>query len=216
MKVKLFARAACALVIVSLVGCATHDTKVDNSAGRATVYNAPGTVGPVQGVGIESQDIVSMSDRMMRSMLANPMLVQRGSKGSPRIIVDAEYFKNESSSRINKNIITDRLRIGLNQAANGRMLFVARHLSSMVEKERALKRKGKVDGGTIRKTRATAGADFRLGGRITSLDAIDKQTHLKSRFHQITFEMVDLEYGTVVWSGIYEFKKSSQANIMYR
>ena len=155
-----------------------------------------------------------MTDKMMRDMMQNPQLVNRSTPA--RIIVDSEYFRNESSSRINKNSITDRLRVELNRAANGRMVFVGRHYSDMVESERDLKRSGVTDSGTIRQTQATAGADFRLGGRITSLDAMDTGSGEASRYHQVIFEMVDLEYGTIVWSGMYEMRKSAQDDIIYR
>jgi PBP1b-binding outer membrane lipoprotein LpoB len=203
-----------ALVVITISGCQTLSTKINNTAGRATTYVSPDTPGPVQGVGLESQDIASMTDRMMRDMLANPTL--SGRAVPPRIIVDSEYFHNESSSRINKNLITDRLRINLNQYSQGRMVFVGRHFADMVAKERQLKRNGDVDGGTIRQTTAQAGADFRLGGRISSHDAIDPSSGYKSRYSQIVFEMIDLELGTIVWGGMYEIKKAAQEDIIYR
>ncbi|MDG5500155.1 penicillin-binding protein activator LpoB [Marinobacter sp. BGYM27] len=202
---------ALALSSLLLTGCATQ---IENAAGKPTVYEDPSTTGRVSGVGIESQDVVGMTDQMMRDMLSNPMLTGRDT--SPRIIIDNQYMRNESSSVINTNQLTDRLRIELNRAANGRMVFVARELSDMVQQERDLKRDGVVDGGTIRKTRAQAGADFRLAGRITSLDAVDRSTGTKSRYSQITFEMVDLELGTIVWSGLYEMRKAAQDNVLYR
>jgi len=201
-----------AFVVVLMSGCST--VAYDNVAGKPTAYTAVNATGPVVGVGVESQDIVAMTDQMMRDMLSNPTLAGRNTP--PRIIIDSTYFSNESSSIINKNMITDRLRIGLNRAANGRMVFVGRHYTEMIEKERRLKRSGIVDGGTIRSTQATAGADYKLGGRITSLDSMDAGSHVKSRYSMITFEMVDLELGTIVWSNIYEFKKTAQSNILYR
>src|SRR5690554_6379030 len=132
------------------------------------------------------------------------------------MIVESQYCTNESSSRINKSMITDRLRIELERAAQGRMVFIGREYSGMVEAERELKRTGVTDAGTIRNTRATAGAHFRLVGRITSADAVDSSSATASRYQQISFEMIDLEYGTIVWSGLYEFKKTAQDDIIYR
>ncbi|GAB3289135.1 penicillin-binding protein activator LpoB [Pseudidiomarina andamanensis] len=195
-----------------LAGCSS--TTIDNSAGRATVYEDARSPGKVQGVGVESQDIMAVTDQMMRDMLSNPQLVSR--EVAPRIIIDSQYFTNESSSRINKNMLTDRLRINLNRASNGRLVFVGREYADMVEKERELKRMGVVDGGTIRTTQATAGADYRLVGRIMSLDAMDTRSQERSRYHQITFELVDLELGTYVWSGMYEFQKTAQDDVIYR
>src|SRR5690606_39819766 len=80
-----------------LSACAT--TGVNNSAGRATVYEDVRTSSSiVQGIGIESQDIVAVTDRMMRDMLANQLLA--GRSPAPRVIIDSQYFTNESSSRI--------------------------------------------------------------------------------------------------------------------
>jgi PBP1b-binding outer membrane lipoprotein LpoB len=199
-------------LVALMAGCAP--TQVENVEGKPTAYEDPQSSGSVNGVGIESQDVVAMTDEMMRDMLSNRLLA--GRETPPRIIIDNEYMDNESSSIINTNMLTDRLRVELNRAANGRMVFVARERSDMVEKERQLKRDGAVDGGTIRKTQATAGADYRMAGRITSLDAVDQESQERSRYHQITFEMVDLELGTIVWSGMYEMKKAAQDNVLYR
>ena len=198
-----------------LAACQTTATiPVNNAPGAATTYLDPGTRGPVSGIGVESQDIISMTDRMMRDMLAAPVLTTR--PAPPRVIIDAEYFYNESSSRLNKNSITDRLRVNLNRVAQGRMVFVARHLADMVATERALKRGGQVDTGTTSPAKAPQGGDFRLGGRITSLDSRSPTTGQMSRYNQITFEMINLETDEIVWSGIYEFLKTAQDDVIYR
>ena len=198
-----------------LGACATATTyPVVNAPGSATTYQDPGTRGPVSGVGIEAQDIVGMTDKMMRDMLTNPTLA--GRTPPPRVIIDAEYFANESSSRLNKNSITDRLRVSLNRASQGRMTFVGRQFSDMVARERDLKRQGVTDTGTTGLAKAQLGGDYRLGGRITSLDARSPSTGQMSRYNQITFEMVDLETGQIVWSGIYEFLKTAQDDVIYR
>jgi hypothetical protein len=179
-----------------------------------TTYSAPDTVGPLTGVGIESQDIVSMCDAMMRDMMACSILANAPSP--PQVIVDASYFLNESASRINLNMIADRLRSGLVRAANGRMVFVGRHYADMVEKERKLKEKGITDEGTTPYAAQTLGGDYRLGGRITSQDAIAQSSGLTSRFTQIIFEMVDLQTSAIVWGGNYSFKKTAADDVIYR
>lgn len=203
--------ALCGVSIFLLGGCAT--SSINNAAGRQTMYSDVSTRSTVAGVGVESQDIVSVTDTMMRDMLTCRTLA--GREIPPRIIIDDVYFQNESTSRLNKKMITDRLRIQLNRASQGRMVFVGRHFVAMVEKERAMKRDGVVDGGSIRTTRATAGADYRLGGTISSLDS-RTASGVISRYHILTFEMVDLELGTIIWSGMYEFKKTGQDDVVYR
>lgn len=205
---------AVVLFVLVLGGCATS---VPNPSGVAPVAHDPATPGPVHGVGVEGHDIVAMSDQMMRDLLATPQLVQRDANGrAPRVIIDSQYFANDSSQPINRNLITDRLRVSLNRAAAGRMTFVGRQYAQMVEQERQIKRDGKLDVGTRGLTRAAMGADYRLGGRIASIDQRSPATGLIQRYTQITFEMIDLESSEIVWSGIYEFARSAADDVMYR
>lgn len=204
-----------ALAGLLLVGCSTtYTTRVDKRGGRPTAYEDTASPGRVVGTGIEAQDIVSATDQMMRDMLANAVVVGRG--GIPRVVIDAKYFRNESSQIINKNLLTDRLRIELMRAANGRITFLAREAAGMTEEERALEQEGVVTGGTQGQTKSALGYDYRLGGRIASLDAVDARTGRKSRYFQITFELVERGTGAIVWSGAYEFQKTAQDDILYR
>jgi len=193
-----------------LTGCASDQY----ARGVSPLELDPGEQGLIGGIGIGGHDIIAMCDLMVRDMLSTPAITE-GSQ-SPQVIIDSVYFKNESSQRINKNLITDRLRIGLNQASRGRLVFVGRHYSDMVAKERQLKRSGTVDVATTGLTRAQAGGDFRLGGRITSLDQRSPKTGLIQRYTQIIFEMVDLERGTVIWSNQYSISRAAADDIVYR
>ena len=96
------------------------------------------------------------------------------------------------------------------------MVFVGRHYAGMVAQERDLKRQGVVDQATTGLTQAQAGGDYRLGGRISSVDSRNPSNGMVQRYNQIVFEMVDLERGTIVWSGIYEFARAAQDDIVYR
>lgn len=198
-------------VLIVLGGCVAIPP---NAAGIAPQTLDPSQRGPVGGVGIEGSDIISMTDQMMRDMLTNQQLAGRST--APRIIVDAEYFINESAQPINKNAITDRLRVGLNRSSNGRMVFVGRQFAAAVQQERELKRQGVVDVGTTGLTKAQAAADFRLVGRISSADARNARTGIQQRYSQVTFEMMDLESGVLVWSGLYEFARTAADDVVYR
>jgi len=165
---KMFMFVLMALMLM-VSGCATYKTRVDDTAGKATMYEDISSPGQVAGIGVESQDITSMTDKMMRDMLSSPALA--GRNVAPRVIVDDSNFSNESSSIINKSMITERLMINLNRAAAGRMVFLERQAAAMIEKERTLKRSGVVSYGTMGNTAAPAGADFQLTGRIMSLSS---------------------------------------------
>lgn len=193
-------------------GCAA--SRLAHADGYAAVELDPKVKGPVSGVGIEGQDVVAMTDEMVRDMLATPVLA--GRSRPPRVIVDGEYFSNDSSQALNKNAITDRLRVALNRSSQGRMTFVGRTYARMVQEERDLKRAGVTDVGTVGLTKAQAGGDFRLGGRISSLDSRSNRSGLVQRYNQIVFEMVDLETSEIVWSGMYEFARAAADDVVYR
>ena len=199
------------LLLAFLAGCGT--TGVDNTAGQPTIYLDPQSKGKVSGLGIEAQDIASMVDGMVRSMLANPAFAN--AKEPPRVIVDAQYFQNRSKQRIDKNLLIGQLLAELHQAANGRILFVNREFIGMVEDERALKRAGVTDVGTTGLAQATAGADYRLSGRISSLEQ-HASDGVRQSYTTILFQMTDLENGIMVWSNQHEIRKAGQDSIVYR
>jgi len=182
--------------------------------GQAAQYQDPSSQGKVAGVGIESQDIVTVSDTMVRDLLSDAGVMKM--ERAPRIIMDAEYFKNESTQRINKNLIVDRLRIALQRASKGRLLFVSRESAAMVAAEREMKRDGVTDVGTTGLTKAQAGGDFRLVGRISSLDSRSAGTGTVERYTQLSFELIDLETGISLWSNQYEMKKAGRDDAIYR
>ncbi|MEC7123054.1 MAG: hypothetical protein VXX13_08690 [Pseudomonadota bacterium] len=63
-----------------------------------------------------------MTDAMMRDLLPVPLLAAAATP--PRVINDAAHFRNDRSQRIDRNLIADRLRMGLARAAKGRLAFV--------------------------------------------------------------------------------------------
>ncbi len=198
--------------IVTLAGCVTPAGK--DAGGTAARYEDPVSSEMVSGVGIESRDVIRMTDQMIGDILADPTF--RKPKTPPRVVIDATYFKNEGATRINKNLITDRIRTGLNKAAKGKMIFVRREQLKMLFDEKGLAQAGVTDDDGTMADSQLAGADYRLAGRIASMDSVDPKTGTFSRYHQILFEMVELKSGTIVWSGAYNFKKSGQEDIIYR
>lgn len=182
--------------------------------GAAARYEDPTSAGQVRGLGIESQDIVTVSDLMVRDILSDAGMMQM--EKAPRIIMDAEFFRNEGTQRLNKRLIVDRLRIALQRASRGKLVFVSRESAAMVAAERNLKRDGVTDVGTTGMTKAQAGADFRLVGTISTLDSRSASTGSMERYTQMSFELIDLETGVSQWSNQYEFKKSGREDAVYR
>lgn len=198
-----------------LPGCRTYETRHRNEpAGEDSHYTNPESTGPIEGTGISSQDIQSMTDRMMRKMLSESNVANR--QNPPNIIIDSQYFSNESNQRINKNLFTEHLLVGLENAANGRMKFVSRQNAEMVEKERELKRDEQLTEGNSNQAAAPSGADYRLSGKIMSQVKVDAESGKRSEYFLITFKLVNLESGQLAWTGSHDFKKSAQKDIIYR
>ena len=95
------------------------------------------------------------------------------------------------------------------------MVFIARTDLTMVQSERDLKAQGETDQGTTAKG-AMFGADYRLRGEIAALDSRSARSGLTERYNQITFEIVDVGSGAIVWSGQYEFARAAADDVMYR
>ncbi|MEA2012867.1 MAG: penicillin-binding protein activator LpoB [Verrucomicrobiota bacterium] len=202
---------SCLVVLVVLSGCTTYTTEVENvPPSRATRYAPIDTTTRLGSTGIESQDIISMTDKMVRDLLSTPIIMNRTEPAV--LILDEKYFENDSSQRINKKLITDRMRFKLLRAANGKIKFPARHVVKMFKDEQKLRKTKEVRGKVV-KTRQKA--NYRLTGNFKNFtDSIGGGA--KSNYVQIIFELVDLDTNEIVWTNMYEFKKTSRESSFYR
>lgn len=204
----------CLTAALGLAACSNVAPQAARYQAAPTRYVDTQTQGPVSGVGVESQDIDAMADKMARDLLATPEIAGRGT--APRIVLDDSDFQNRGSQAFDKGMITDSLRVRLNRAARGRMVFLDRQHMASVERERELKRRGVTDVGTSGLTKAVAGADFKLTGSIRTLNAANNATGMRQRRTQVTFEMTDLESSAVIWSNDYTFQKAAADDITYQ
>jgi len=202
----------CVAIMALTAGCASIPP-VDPTATRPSAYIPSDSPGPVTGIGIESQDIEGMSDQMVRDILSSGAFPSR--QPAPRIVMDSAYFTNQSTNRIDVDLITDRMRVELQRAARGQLMFLARHALKAVEEEHALKKTDEFDGGTLPGSQI-GGADYRLVGRIASRDAVNSTSGMQQRYTQVTFELVDLQYGNIVWSNLYTLNKAVLDDVVYR
>ncbi|SOZ18532.1 conserved hypothetical protein [Cupriavidus taiwanensis] len=195
-----------------LAGCLAT---APNAAGVSAMELDTGRKGPVSGVGLEGHDIVAMADQMMRDILAQPRFAPGRDGKRPRIALDGANFINDSAQPLDRQLIVDRLRVSLNRAAQARLQFVSTQ-TALVERERQAKRSGATDAGTLGLARARLGADYSLSGRIGSLDSRSATTGMMQRYMQISFELVEVETGELVWSNIYAFQRAAADDVVYR
>lgn len=204
------------MAAVALAGVTSNASAADrNRKGTQARDIAPSDRGPVFGVGLGSADVDALADAAVRDIMSRPDIV--GGTVPPRIVVDSEKLSNNSSQRIDRDMIADALRASLNRAAAGRIRFVSRESMDIIMRERELKRSGVADVGTRGMTRGVSGLDFTLIGRITSLDARDARSGLIQRRTQVVFELVDMETGDIPWTGQpFVIQRAAGDDVVYR
>lgn len=98
-----------------LTGCASSGVR--NPDGRMPSVLNPDERGPVAGTGIESQDIVAVTDKMARSILALPEIANATTP--PSIALDPVI--NNTRFPINKDIFLDEIVARLMEKAGGKV-----------------------------------------------------------------------------------------------
>ncbi len=198
-----------------LAACTTTDSVYENRPAQPTTYRDIESSSAAGGIGLEARDIISVTDDMLRDLISSGLFTQRPKP--PRILIDSKYLVNQSSARIDKDVLTDTLRTRLVRASLGKIYFVSRESIQAVEKERQLKRDGVVDTGSRELAKATAGIDFFMRGRISSLDQVNSSTGVHDRSYSMSFELIDAEQGIIVYAmGPYQFAKFGNDDVIYR
>src|SRR4026209_891576 len=100
-------------------GCASQGVR--NPSGVPVTEMRADERGFVAGTGIESQDIVTVADKMAREILTTPEIAN--AKGVPRIVLLP--VKNETRFPINKDIFLERIMTLLNEKSAGKVRFLA-------------------------------------------------------------------------------------------
>jgi len=195
-------------VVVFAAGCASG---VKNPSGVPVTIMKPDEQGFVAGTGIESQDLVSVTDKMARSLLSTPE-ISNFTPGLPRIVILP--VENGTRFPINKDLFTARIQAMLNSKAQGKMRFLARDRMTALEQERQLKQEGKVTSNTDPNVQEFKGADFFLTGKLLGLTTQAKAG--VSDYVLYTFQLIDPRTSDIVWEDSAEVKKQSIEDAAYR
>ena len=156
------------------------------------------------GLGIESHNIEQITLKMVSNLLESDFYKQ--SKKLPVIILEGEYFINESSQIINTNLLADKMRVSLLRKTKGKIRFVTRANLKILIKEAE----------TSGKDIDLIEADYRIVARISSISKVSNKTGVKSNYFQFAIELLDLSSGLLVWANIYDFKKIGADDSIYR
>jgi len=200
------------LVVLSaaslLAGCTTSGVK--NPSGVPVTEMKADERGFVAGTGIESQDLVAVTDKMARGILAVPQINR--AQGTPRIVLDP--VKNETRFTINKDMFLDRIRAQLNSKSAGKVMFLARDRMATLEREREMKRSGQVTSSTDPNVNQFKGADFFLTGKLSSHTTRTKAG--TSDYVLYTFQLIDPNTSDIIWEDFAEIKKQGLEDAAYR
>ena len=198
-----------ALAVAGLLsGCASSGVR--NPSGVPVTQMRPDEQGFVAGTGIESQDLVAVTDKMARSILGIPQIAN--AQGQPRIVLDP--VMNETRFPINKDIFLTRIRVQLNSKAQGKVIFLARERMAALEHERQLKQSGQVTSSSDPNAVEFKGADFFLTGKLSGLTT--RTGAGTSDYVLYSFQLIDARTSDIVWEDSAEIKKQGLEDAAYR
>jgi PBP1b-binding outer membrane lipoprotein LpoB len=194
---------------VFFAGCETTQG-VKNPSGVPVTEMRPDERGFVAGTGVESQDLVTVTDKMARSILGIPQIARTTVK--PVIVIDPVI--NDTRFPINKDLFTDRIRIELNKHAIDRVTFLARDRMKALERERDLKRSGQVTASSDPNVVEFKGADYFLTGKLGGLTTRTSQG--TGDYILYSFQLISARTSEIVWEDSYEIKKQGLEDAAYR
>jgi len=192
-----------------LSGCASS-SGVKNPSGVQVTEMKADERGFVAGTGIESQDLVAVTDKMSRSILSIPQITN--ARGTPRIVLDP--VANETRFPINKEIFLTRIRTQLNSKSAGKVLFLARDRMQTLERERELKQSGQVTSSSDPNVVEFKGADFFLTGKLQGLTT--RTSAGRSDYVLYSFQLIDARTSDIIWEDSAEIKKQGLEDAAYR
>jgi len=191
-----------------VAGCASSGVK--NPSGTGVTQLRPDEQGTVTGTGVESQDLVAVTDKMARSVLGIPQIA---SATKPPIVV-LDPVDNQTRFPINKDIFLTRIRSELNSKCRGKVTFLARDRMAALEKERNLKREGAVTASSDPLVQEFMGADYFLTGTLQGLST--RTSKGTSDYILYAFQLIDARTSAIVWEDNAEIKKQGLEDAAYR
>ena len=201
--------AGAAVAPAFFTGCETAQG-VRNPSGVPVTEMRPDERGFVAGTGVESQDLVTVTDKMARSILVIPQIARASVK--PIIVIDPVV--NDTRFPINKDLFTDRIRIELNKHAIDRVTFLARDRMKALERERDLKRSGQVQASSNPNVVEFKGADYFLTGKLGGLTTRTSQG--TGDYILYSFQLINASTSEIVWEDSHEIKKQGLEDAAYR
>ncbi len=167
--------------------------------------------GSVVSTGIESQDMVFISDQVSRKLMACPALMNAPFK--PRIALDP--VKNLTRFPVDKDIFLDEMQTNLTQNSGGKFIFLARDRMVTLENERNLAKSGAVQAAGDPHQVQFKGADYFLTGKLRG-ESHGDATGAVSDAVFFYFQLIDAKTSEVVFADKAHIKKQGRLDPAYR
>lgn len=198
------------ILVAGLLAAGCASTGVQNPSGVPVTHLDADEQGFVAGTGIESQDLVAVTDKMARSVLSIPEIAN--ATKVPIILLDP--VDNQTRFPINKDMFLTRIRSELNKKTRGKVSFLARDRMAALEHERKLKREGAVTASADPRLQEFKGGDYFLTG---SLQGLSTRTRAgTSDYILYAFQLIDARTSVIVWEDSAEIKKQGLEDAVYR
>ncbi len=198
-----------AVALAGLIsGCASSGVK--NPSGVGVTQMRADEQGFVAGTGVESQDLVAVTDKMSKSILTTPQIAN--AQGVPRIVLDP--VNNNTRFPINKDIFLTRIRGELNKKSAGKVVFLARDRMATLEREKQMKQTGQVTSSADPNKVEFKGADFFLTGTLSGLST--RTSAGTSDYILYSFQLIDARTSEIIWEDSAEIKKQGLEDAAYR
>jgi len=194
-----------AVLLALAAGCASSGVK--NPSGIGVTEMTADEKGFVTGTGIESQDLVAVTDKMARGILGVPQI--KNAATPPVVLLDPVV--NDTRFPMNKDMFLTRIRVLLNSKSSGKVTFVARDRMAALERERDLKQSGQVSGSPVTEFK---GGDFFLTGNLQGISS--RNSRGTSDYVLYTFQLIDARTSAIVWEDFSEIKKQGLEDAAYR
>ena len=191
-----------------LAGCASSGVK--NPSGTPVTTLKADEEGWIKGTGVESQDMVRVSDKMARGVLGVAEIVNAATP--PRIVM--EPIINDTRFPVNKSVFLDRIRAQLISKSQGKVVFLARERMDMLQREQQLKQSGAVTSSSDPNIKEFKGADYFLTGKLTGMST--SASAGVSDYILYTFQLINPRTSEIVWEGMEEIKKAGLSDAVYR
>lgn len=184
-----------------LWGCTTLET----SHTRTILPDEDDNLG---GTGIESTDIRTVARKMSVSILEVPEIAKAQSV-APKIALLP--VKNSTRFLINSDIFTKKIRIQLNENAQGKVRFLARDRIEDVMQEKQRKIDGRV---SASKEADMLGVDYYLTGELMGISKAAGGD--RSDYISMSFQLIDAETSEIIWENEYEVKRVGETGVVYQ